>query len=1004
MTEPSTLTRDPRLSPYATGAAAAWLWAADGSRALWTNASGAALLDAANPLALIEKSFIGHDLGAQVARIATALPASGAAQRETLTTASGAEALACTCSRIVIGDTPAILIVADTAVPPVLPLAERVAQMFGASSEPLLVFSGMGALLFASAAAANQAAHATTLAALGAGALMAEAIASGHATGTSAIGPLAIERMGSGGATVLVATLNERRNPKEAASILDETEFEDPEFEAEESIFADEPAAATLADVGSAIETLPAASAVEPQSPQPVMAEDIPAPTVSDDIPALAESTVPAEPPPAPERRYPLRFVWTMDADENFTLVSREFIDIADARTGAMMGRPWSELAATLALDPEGRVAQAVASRDTWSGVKLRWPVEGSDERVCVELSGLPIFDRDRNFLGYRGFGVCREIARDAATIEAPIAVPSATVPTPTADPRPPLTIVPAAQNVVPFRVAAPVTEKRPVLTSVERTAFREIAETLGSAAPERGSAAPERREPEAEQTKTEALPSAFATGLDLEHEPATDTNARTVLERLPVGVLVHHGEHLLYANRTFLEWTGYSDLTALAEDGGLERLVVEPGAPLDRENGTGKSFTIETRTGEALACEGRLYTVPWDGESALMLVLMRGITEGRLQAAETALRTAEAETRELRQALDTAADGVVMIDREGRVLALNGAAEKLFGYDYAEVARRPFVELLDEPSGSAARDALATLTAGTEPVKGREVAGRTRTGAAMPLFMTMARVGDEKFCAVFRDIAASRRAEQDLLDAKRNAEQTSSAKSDFLAKMSHELRTPLNSIIGFSEAMLEERFGAIGNERYREYLNDIHASGGHLVSLINDLLDLSKIEAGKLELAFASLNLNQLVQQCVALMQPQANQRRIIIRSSLSPSLPNVTADARSVRQIVLNLLSNAIKFTDGGGQVIVSTAANERGEVALRVRDTGIGMTAKELETAMEPFRQVATSPREGSGGTGLGLPLTKALAEANRARFAIESEKDAGTLVEVVFGGAD
>ena len=114
------------------------------------------------------------------------------------------------------------------------------------------------------------------------------------------------------------------------------------------------------------------------------------------------------------------------------------------------------------------------------------------------------------------------------------------------------------------------------------------------------------------------------------------------------------------------------------------------------------------------------------------------------------------------------------------------------------------------------------------------------------------------------------------------------------------------------------------------------------------------------------------------------------------------MTADARSVRQIVLNLLSNAIKFTDGGGQVIVSTAANERGEVALRVRDTGIGMTDKELETAMEPFRQVATSAREVLGGTGLGLPLTKALAEANRARFAIESEKDAGTLVEITFGG--
>src|SRR6478736_314625 len=140
--------------------------------------------------------------------------------------------------------------------------------------------------------------------------------------------------------------------------------------------------------------------------------------------------------------------------------------------------------------------------------------------------------------------------------------------------------------------------------------------------------------------------------------------------------------------------------------------------------------------------------------------------------------------------------------------------------------------------------------------------------------------------------------------------------------KISHEIRTPLNAIIGFSEVMMAERFGPLGSERYREYLKDIHASGGHLLSLINDLLDLSKIEAGRLELAFTTVSLNDLTQQCVAIMQPQANRDRIVIRTSLPPSLPQVVADARSVRQIVLNLLSNSIKFTDAGGQVIVSTA----------------------------------------------------------------------------------
>jgi PAS domain S-box-containing protein len=389
------------------------------------------------------------------------------------------------------------------------------------------------------------------------------------------------------------------------------------------------------------------------------------------------------------------------------------------------------------------------------------------------------------------------------------------------------------------------------------------------------------------------------------------------------------------------------------------------------------------------------------------MLVLLRTAAADRLRDSEIVLRAAEAETRELRSILDTATDGVVVVDRDGLILTFNRSAEALFGYEYHEVARQPFTQLFAPESVPAARDYLDGLTKnGVASVlnDGREVIGRVRQGGLVPLFMTMGRigVGMPKFCAVLRDITQWKRAEEELLNAKRTAERASSAKSDFLARISHEIRTPLNAIIGFSEVMMQQQFGAIENERYREYIKDIHVSGEHLVSLINDLLDLSKIEAGKLDLVFASVNLNQLVQQCVALMQPQANQQRIIIRSSLSATLPPIVADARSVRQIVLNLLSNSIKFTGAGGQVIISTALTDRAEAVLRVRDTGVGMTDKEIETAMEPFRQLATSTRHGSGGTGLGLPLTKALAEANRASFTINSAVDAGTLVEIKFPG--
>ena len=712
--------------------------------------------------------------------------------------------------------------------------------------------------------------------------------------------------------------------------------------------------------------------------------------------------TPPETPNAQPERRHPLRFVWNMDADERFTLATRAFADAAGPRTAQLLGKPWNEISAALALDPEGRVAGAVASRDTFSGVTIAWPIGDTGETMTVELSGLPSFDRDRSFLGYRGFGVCRDAARAAAP---PAEAPTPEAPAPEA--RPQLTVVPAAKNVVPFRGVTP--EKRATLTPIERSAFHELAETLGKgsapAAPEVAETAPKptpaREEPPA------ALPSAFAHGGEAPAQASADADQLIVLERLPVGVLIHRSDKLLYANRAFLEWTGYADLAAVANAGGLERLVIEPGGALDRASGTGKTFTIATRAGDTLTCEGRLYTLPWQGDGALMLVLVRTAADDRLKASELALRTAEAETRELKSILDTATDGVIVVDRDGLVLALNRSAEALFGYEYHEMARRPFAELFAPESERAARDYLDGLTRnGVASVlnDGREVIGRVRQGGLIPLFMTMGRIGEggNKFCAVLRDITQWKRAEEDLLNAKRTAERASSAKSDFLAKISHEIRTPLNAIIGFSEVMMQEHFGPIGNERYREYMKDIHASGEHLVSLINDLLDLSKIEAGKLDLVFASVNLNQLVQQCVALMQPQANQQRIIIRSSLSATLPPVVADARSVRQIVLNLLSNSIKFTGAGGQVIVSTALTDRAEAVLRVRDTGIGMTDKEIETAMEPFRQLATSTRWGSGGTGLGLPLTKALAEANRASFSIKSATNAGTLVEITFPG--
>jgi signal transduction histidine kinase len=259
---------------------------------------------------------------------------------------------------------------------------------------------------------------------------------------------------------------------------------------------------------------------------------------------------------------------------------------------------------------------------------------------------------------------------------------------------------------------------------------------------------------------------------------------------------------------------------------------------------------------------------------------------------------------------------------------------------------------------------------------------------------------GSNSYCAVIRDITQWKRSEEELRTAKRAAETANQHKSDFLARVSHEIRTPLNAIIGFSDMIASEHFGPAGHSRYVEYAADIGRSGRHVLDIVNDLLDISKIEAGEMDLEFAAVGINDCISEAVSLVQPQANAQRVIIRTSLSQSVPDIVADLRSIKQIALNILANAIRYTPSGGQIVVSTAYESSGSVTLRIRDTGVGMSKGELDQAMKPFGQVASGTRQRGDGTGLGLPLTKAMTEANRATFAIHSAPNEGTLVEISF----
>ena len=520
-------------------------------------------------------------------------------------------------------------------------------------------------------------------------------------------------------------------------------------------------------------------------------------------------------------------------------------------------------------------------------------------------------------------------------------------------------------------------------------------------------------RDEPSEPSPSTIVPAAFALPLDRAGKDGLDVD---VLDRLPVPLLVHAGDDLHFANRELLDLTGYASLDALADAGGLGALFDEPYE--DPDSGE-RRLCLRTRDGDEMPVEALLQSIPWNRGTALLLSLRtepRTRSAGRDDAAETmapapaiALDTEtvnqlQARLDELRTIIDTATDGVIIISSDGAIRSISRPAEALFGYDADELAGKPFASLFAIESQRAARDYLAGLSDnGVASIlnDGREVIGREAQGRFIPLFMTIGRLpGQGGFCAVVRDITQWKRAEEELTQARAQAEYASSQKTEFLARVSHEIRTPLNAIIGFSELMIDEKFGPLGNERYRDYLRDINRSGNHVLDLVNDLLDISKIEAGQQELSFEAVSLNDTLGETVAMMQPQANRDRVIIRSSFPSRLPEVVADLRSIRQIALNLLSNAVRYTPAGGQVIVSTSYEASGDIVMRIRDTGIGMSVAEIEQAMKPFKQLNTLKRARGDGTGLGLPLTKALVEANRARFTIGSVPGEGTLVEITF----
>ncbi|MGE5565031.1 MAG: ATP-binding protein [Parcubacteria group bacterium] len=382
---------------------------------------------------------------------------------------------------------------------------------------------------------------------------------------------------------------------------------------------------------------------------------------------------------------------------------------------------------------------------------------------------------------------------------------------------------------------------------------------------------------------------------------------------------------------------------------------------------------------------EGRIVGVALD-------MTQERLAQSRVQAAESRLR----------DAIESLSEAFAIWDRNGRLLLCNRNYGELFGVPAAQLkpgASRDEITAIIR-NGVKQETAPAGGRFEVEMKDGRWVQvceRRTTDGGTV--------VTGSDMTTLKRQQETRRHNEQQLEELARKyelekirAESANRAKSEFLANMSHELRTPLNAINGFSEIMVGEMYGPLGDPRYRDYARDILNSGEHLLALINDILDMSKIEAGKLHLRFEQLSLEEVAEETVRLVKARADAVGVSIALNF-PALPDVEADYRAVKQVLLNLLSNAVKYTPRGGSVTISAhpvADTLGGRVRVAVKDTGIGIPQEDLQRLARPFEQVESHLARTTSGTGLGLALTKSLVEMHNGDLHLESTPGEGTTV--------
>jgi len=730
--------------------------------------------------------------------------------------------------------------------------------------------------------------------------------------------------------------------------------------------------------------------------------------------------------------RLPLYFGWRVDADGCFEEVSFELEQAVGKQYADIVGKNFAEIASAWQMDSEGTLRALFTSHNAWGGIKIAWPVErpveepagASDFRVAVTFFALPLYSRAREFIGFRGFARIDEMKEnEPAGIMPAASQTSASGLSPQEY---------EAFSIIADTLTANLQQQEQKEQAQAVTPITQLQSRVQSG-PQSGGV------PEVE---TKTTPSDLAAQLrhfsptllqfvqpvtpvfgaikqadsDLmaKADPLPDlrSSEMPLLQLIQLGVLIYRDEEILFVNDHLLHLTGLPTLQAFRDHGVLTSIL---------RDWMPKNI-LQHVDGKKLPLRGVMRAVSWiDGEAASMIFFL---PDDERHASHLAshlgeeLRHVRNQAIELSTLLNLVSDGVVIVDAQGIIHSLNDGAARLFRQSADIIRGQMFKQFFAPESHEVLSRNFARLCQRQEEKNAQEpIIVRAHDGdEGLRLFEVRfaAMEVDEGYFLLLRDVSDRHHLLKQVRQSQQYQEEIKQTSHRVLAQINHQIRTPLTAIVGLSQLVLAEKYGPLNNDRYRAYLRDIASSGEHIMRLLQHLDESASAPAERARFDIKRLALNPILNEVLAKIAPQINERRIIMRTSMAVDLAHILADSHACRQIMLGLLLHALHVSEAGGQMIVSVQNVAPEGVLFRLRNSGAGLSASELKTIAqaEPvldFVWQEWGEKDAHALSDLGrdfassttvLAQVKKLAEANGARFHLHSEPGKGILVDITF----